>query len=89
MGELMKGCFCVWMVCQQPKPKPQEDDEGGSTSGTGPKEGGGGVVAATKRLALTSGPMAVPALIFLVNPEGLEPPAFRLPATLPAVASDL
>lgn len=57
VGEIMKASFSMYMVVRAPRPS--------SRSGDDAHEEALGLTASAKRLAMTSAPMAVPALIFL------------------------
>lgn len=74
VGEMMKLAFCLYMVLRQLAAKtakgedslenggpPDAAKQGGADADGGPNS----LVAVTRRLAVTSAPMAVPALIFL------------------------
>lgn len=65
VGEIMKASFSMYMVVRAPRPS--------SRSGDDAHEEALGLTASAKRLAMTSAPMAVPALI-CAGATALEPP---------------
>ena len=80
VGELMKLGFCVYMVLRDQSRRSAanakgDEDEGGQE----PREDAhGGLSLVFRRLASTSAPMAVPALIFLaMNLRACPPPLCR------------
>ena len=62
VGEMLKGVFCLYMVLRDMRVRSAKSEEEAELD---TREEPNGLSAVTRRLTLTSAPMAVPALIFL------------------------